>query len=410
MRTRIDNIGQLVAVPPGPVAGDAMRRVPIISDAALLIDSEQIAWFGPAADAPREPGDSVIDAGGGCVIPGLIDCHAHAVFAGSREREWVQKIEGRSYLEILEGGGGIHSTVAAVRAATLDQLVEASRPRLKRMLASGVTTVEIKSGYGLTVDDELKMLRAAARLGRELPLDVVGTYLAAHTVPKEFAGRADEYLASVTTDAVFDTLQRERLAEFCDVFCERGAFTVEQSRRFLEAGKRHGLRAKVHADQLSQMGASAMAASLDAVSADHLEFIDDASIDALRKAGTIPVLLPGCSLFLHTSPADARRLMRAGLPVAVATDCNPGSCMIESLPLVMSLACTLMRMTPMEAVVAATANASAAIGRADRIGAIAVGHHADLLILESGSVERFCYEVSRGGVRTVIKSGQVLRT
>lgn len=405
MRTLIKNIERLIAVPPGPIAGEAMGRVPILDDAALLIDGTRIAWFGRAVDAPRDGIDSVIDAQGGCVIPGLIDCHTHAVFAGSREREWVQKIEGRTYLEILEGGGGIHTTVAAVRAATMDELAAAARPRLMRMLSGGVTTVEIKSGYGLTVADEIKMLRAVKRLAAELPIELVGTYLAAHTIPKEFAGRAEAYIDEVSSDAAFETIRREGLAEFCDAFCERGAFSVEQSERFLRAGARHGLRAKCHADQLSQVGASAMAARVGAVSADHLEFIDDAGIEALRAAGTIPVLLPGCSFFLNIAPVDARRLIRAGLPVALATDCNPGSCMMESLPLVMSIACTLLRMTPTEALVACTANAAAALGRADRLGAIAVGHRADLAILDVPSVERMCYEVGRSCARGVIQSG-----
>lgn len=386
-----------------------MAAVPRIERAALVAHDGRIAWFGSADDAPTIDGETtVFDARGGCVMPGLIDCHTHAVFAGTREDEWVWKIEGKSYLEILEAGGGIHTTVAAVRDATLSVLVEAARPRLARMLADGVTTAEIKSGYGLTVADELKMLRAVRRLGLEQPIELVGTWLAAHTIPAEFRGRPDDYIDAVTQPSVLETIRRERLAEFADVFCERGAFDVAQAERYLAACARFGLRAKVHADQLSQMGASALAARLDAVSADHLEHIDDAAIEAMKSACTIPVLLPGCSLFLNSRPADARRLIRAGLPVAVATDVNPGSCMIESLPLVMSLACTMLRMAPVEAAVACTANAAAAIGRVDRLGAIAVGSAADLLVLSVPSVERMCYEVGRPCVCAVIKSGRVV--
>ncbi|MCK6486343.1 MAG: imidazolonepropionase [Phycisphaerae bacterium] len=409
MNLVIRNIGQLLVVPPGPVSGETMRTVPRIEGASLVARDGRIAWFGPADDAPTIDGETtVLDARGGCVLPGLIDCHTHAVFAGTREREWVWKIEGKSYLEILEAGGGIHTTVAAVRAATLDELVAAARPRLSRMLANGVTTAEIKSGYGLTVDDELKMLRAVRRLSVEQPIELVGTWLAAHAIPAEYRGRPGDYVDAITQDGVLETIRRERLAEFADVFCERGAFDLPQAERYLAACARFGLRAKVHADQLTRMGASALAARLGAVSADHLECIDDAGIDALKSAGTVPVLLPGCSLFLNSRPADARRLIRAGLPVAVATDVNPGSCLIESLPLVMSLACTLLRMTPVEAAVACTANAAAAIDRADRLGAMAEGFAADLIVLDVPCIERMCYEVGRPCVRVIVKAGQVV--
>lgn len=404
MQTRIDNIGQLVVVPPGPVPGRRMAQVDRIEKAAILLDGDRIAWFGPRGQCPASAaGAQMVDARGGCVIPGLIDCHTHAVFAGTREREWVQKIEGKSYLEILQSGGGIHTTVAAVRKATLDELVATARPRLQRMMNCGVTTIEIKSGYGLTVEEELKMLRAVRRLADELPVELVGTYLAAHTVPKEYADRADEYIDAVTSDDVLTTIRREGLAEFADVFCERGAFSVEQAARYLSRCAKYGLRAKVHADQLSQMGASAIAARASAVSADHLEFIDDAAIEAMRQSGTIPVLLPGCSFFLNSRPADARRLINADLPVALATDLNPGSCHVESLPLVMSMACTLLRMTPIEALLACTSNAAAALNRADRLGAIAVGHQGNLLVLDAPSPERLCYDVGRSCIRTIVK-------
>lgn len=408
MRMLIRDIARLVAVPPGPLTGEPFSNPPTIEDAAVVIERERIAWFGRAADAPAGPFDEVIDAGGGTAVPGLVDCHTHAVFAGSREREFVQRIGGASYLEILEAGGGIRRTMGDVRAATVEQLVEASLPRIRRMIAQGVTTLEIKSGYGLSPDDELKMLRAIGALRKLVPIDIVATYLAAHAVPPEFDGRADDYIAAVSDDAVLKMIRDERLAEFADAFCERGAFSVEQSRRFLAACQRCGLAPKVHAEQITHSGATRLAVELGAASADHLECVNKDDIAALKASKTIPVLLPGCSFFLSTPPPPARKMIEAGLPVALATDCNPGSAMIESLPLVMSIACCLLKMTPMECLVACTANAAAALRRADRIGAIAVGHQADLLVLDVPNVEQWLYRVGVNPVRTIVKAGRVI--
>lgn len=408
MRSILNNISQLVAVPPGPVGGADFIRPPIIENAALVIEDGKIAWFGAEADAPAGPFDAKIDAGGGTVVPGLIDCHTHAVFAGSRENEFVRKIGGASYLEILESGGGIRSTMRSVRAASVEQLVAESLPRIRGMIASGVTTLEIKSGYGLSADDELKMLLAIREAAKSVPIEIVPTFLGAHALPPEFDGRPDDYIAAISTDELLGRIAREKLAEFADVFCERGAFTVEQSRRFLAACKKHGLTPKVHAEQLSNSGATKLAVEMDAASADHLEYVDDATIAAMKKGRTIPVLLPGCSFFLHSAAAPARKLIDAGLPVSLATDCNPGSAMIESLPLVMTMGCTILRMTPAECLVACTANAAAALRRADRIGAIAVGHEADLLILDVPNLDRWPYRVGVNAVRTVFKRGVVV--
>lgn len=402
----IRNIGELIVVPPGPVPGRAMRMVERIRSAAVLIDGGRIAWFGPEADLNAPSGCEFVDACGGCVLPGLIDCHTHTVFAGTREGEFVQRIEGKSYADIAQSGGGIRVTVEAVRRASLEELVETAMPRLARMLHHGVTTVEIKSGYGLTVADEIKMLEAVRRLLSMQPVELAATYLAAHTTPREFSGRSDEYLDLVFSDEVLAQIRDERLAEFCDVFCETTAFTLEQSRRILTAAKRFGLRAKLHADQITQMGASTLAGEVGAISADHLEKINDAGIAAMKHAGSVAVLLPGCSWFLGVEQAPARRLIEADLPVAVATDYNPGSSMVESLPLTMSIGCTQMRMTPIEAVVAATANAAAALNRHDRLGAIQVGMQADLVVLDVPSVERWLYEPGRNCVRVVIKRGR----
>ena len=404
----IKNIGEVVVVPRGPVPGRQMRNVQRLNDASLLIDGDTIAGFGRHAEVDVPARCDVIDAAGGCVVPGLVDCHTHTVFAGSREDEFVQRIEGAGYVEIAEAGGGIRATVDAVRAASCDRLVELALPRLHRMLESGTTTAEVKSGYGLTAEDELKMLRAIRRLNGLQAVELVATYLAAHTVPSEFAGRPDEYLDTVLADDVFDQIRTEGLAEFCDVFCDDGAFDAAQSQRVLEAAARSGLKPRIHADQIAQMGASRLAARVGAMSADHLETIDDGGIEALKRAGTVAVLLPACSFFLGVAQAPARKLLEADLPVALATDLNPGSSMVESMPLVMSIACTQMGMTPAEALTAATANAAAAIDRHCRLGAIAAGMQADLLVLDVPRLEQWAYHVGRNCVRTVIKRGRLV--
>jgi len=404
----IRNIGELVVVPPGPLGGRSMRNVTGIEAAAVLLDGDRIAWFGLERELDAPSGCESIDARGGCVIPGLIDCHTHTVFAGTREAEFVQRIEGKSYAQIAEAGGGIRVTVDAVRSATCDRLVELALPRLRRMLHNGVTTVEIKSGYGLTVEDELKMLEAVRRLKKLQPVELVATYLAAHTIPREFEGRPDDYLDMMLNESLLARIRDEKLAEFCDVFCERTAFDIEQSRRVLTTAKRFGLTPRLHADQITQMGATSLAGEVGAISADHLETIDDAGIAAMRATGCVAVLLPGCSFFLGVKQAPARRLLEADLPVAVATDFNPGSAMVESLPLVMHIACTQMRLTPTEALVAATANAAAAVNRHDRLGAIQVGMQADLAILDVPNHDRWMYEPGRNCVRTVIAGGTVV--
>ncbi|MCZ6697826.1 MAG: imidazolonepropionase [Planctomycetota bacterium] len=408
MKTLITNIGQLVAVPAGPVPGPDMGRPPVVGNAALLIEDERIAGFGPASGFADTSCDRTLDAAGGTVVPGLVDCHTHVVFAGSREAEFVQRIAGASYIEILEAGGGIKNSVRALRAASIDDLVEQSEPRIRRMIENGTTTVEIKSGYGLSPDDEIKTLEAIRRLDGRLPIDLVATFLGAHTVPREFDGRPDDYIDSISSDALLGRIAGEKLAEFADVFCERGAFDVEQSRRFLTRCSAVGLTPRVHAEQITHSGSARLGVELGAASVDHLERVDDDDIGALAGSDTIPVVLPGCSFFLGSEPAPARRLIDAGLPLALATDCNPGSAMIESLGLIMSMSAMMLGMTPLESLVACTANAAAALRRSDRIGAIAVGHQADLLILDVPNIDLWAYRVGVNAVRTVLKRGQVI--
>ncbi|MEE9295194.1 MAG: imidazolonepropionase [Phycisphaerae bacterium] len=405
----IRNIGQLVlptAVSP-PMLNDAV--VTVVDQAYVTMDGGAIRSFGSDAEYEGAPGVEVIDAQGNCVIPGLIDCHTHTVFAGSREDDFVKRIQGTSYAQIAEQGGGIKTTVKAVREAGIDELVALALPRLNRMLANGVTTVEIKSGYGLSVEDEIKMLQAVKKLRDVQPIELVATYLGAHTVPHEYTGRREAYIDLVCSDELMGRVAREGLAEFCDVFTEKTAFTVEESRRILLKAKEFGLTPKMHADQITQIGASRLAAEVGAVSADHLETIDDGGIAAMKDAGVVAVLLPGCSFFLGVDQAPARRIMDAGLPVALATDYNPGSAMVESLPLVMSMACTQMHMTPAEALVATTANAAAAINRQDRIGTIKEGMQADLVILDVDNYNELPYHTGRNCVRTVIKRGRIVR-
>lgn len=414
MKTLVDNIARLVAVPPGPVCGADMNRCPVVPDAAVVIDGDRIGWFGPRSDKPAGPYDRTIDAAGGTVTPGLVDCHTHVVFAGSREAEFAQRIAGASYIEILEAGGGIKSSVRMLREASLDDLVAQSEPRLRRMIECGATTVEIKSGYGLSPEHEIKTLEAVQRLNERLPIDLIPTFLGAHVVPPEYEERPDAYIDAITEDGLIDRIVADRLAEFADVFCERGAFTLQQSRTFLTRCAARGLVPKIHGEQITNTGSARLAAELGAASVDHLECIDDESIAALCRSAargteaTIPVLLPGCSFFLGSPPAPARRLIDAGLPVALATDCNPGSAMIESLGLIMSMAATLLGMTPLESLVACTANAAAAVRRADTLGAVAVGHLADLLILDIPNIDLWPYRVGVNPVRTVIKRGRVI--
>lgn len=403
----ITNIGTLVAVPPGPLRGRAMRELPAIREATMVLRDGRIEWFGPRREAPAWDGEE-LDAGGGCVTPALIDCHTHIPFVGDRSDEFVRRIGGESYLSIMQAGGGIRATTRAVRAASEDDLVRENLPRLARMLAEGVATIECKSGYGLSPEPELKQLRAMRRLKGMQPIDIVSTYMGAHALPAEFEGRPDAYVNAAAADELMGGIAREGLAEFCDVFCDRGAFDVPQSRRVLESGLRHGLRAKLHADELAQIGASRLAGELGAVSADHLEHIDDEGIAALRRGGTVAVVLPGTSFFLGIPHAPARRLIESGLAVALATDCNPGSCTIESLPLIMNIACCQLRLLPEEALAACTANAAAAVGRAAARGAIAVGFDADVLVLDAPDLAHWMYAPGRRATRAVIKRGRVV--
>lgn len=388
--------------------GLAMREVHVIPDGSVLIEGERIAWVGPASEVPWLPeGTQIINATGKVVVPGLVDCHTHLVFAGDRSDEFELRIRGLSYQEIAARGGGILSTVAATRQATTADLLSNARLRLDRMLAVGVTTVEAKSGYGLSFDHEIRLLEVIAELGRTHVCDVIPTLMAAHEVPPEFRHDRQAYVRMIE-DQLIPVVSERRLADFCDVFCEQGVFTIEESERILRAAKAHGLKPKLHADEFADSGGAALAARLAAVSAEHLIQISDEGIEALRHANTVAVLLPGTSWFLRIDYAPARRLIDAGVAVAVATDCNPGSCMTENLPLIGAMACTQLRMLPAEVLTALTLNAAAALDRSDRIGSLEAGKQADLVLFDVHDYRQLFYHFGVNHACTIIKRGRVV--
>jgi imidazolonepropionase len=390
--------------------GAALRQLSIIPDGAAVMEDERIAWVGRSVDLPSlPPGTDIIDATGQVVLPGFVDSHTHLIFAGSRESEFEQRLQGLTYQQIAERGGGINATVQRVRAATREDLKALARPRLRRLLEHGVTTVEVKSGYGLTVADEIKCLEAVAELNAEGPLELVPTFLGAHAVPPEYGKNRDGYLRLLLED-MLPEVARGRLAEFCDVFCETGVFSLDESRRILDRARDLGLRLKLHADELTPLGGAELAASLRATSADHLLCITAAGIDALAASGTVATLLPGTAFFLGMPYAPARRLIERGVAVALASDCNPGTCPTENLPLVGAMACTQMRMLPAEAINALTLNGAAALGRSDRLGSLEPGKQADLVICDVSDYRHLFYHFGINHVRRVIKRGRVVHT
>jgi imidazolonepropionase len=395
-----------------PRLGEEMRDLGILRQGALAARRGTIVWIGPTPDlltAVRPLAFcKYIDARGKTVMPGLVDPHTHLVFAGSRENEFAMRIQGKTYQEIAAAGGGINATVAATRAAGKADLKTGARRSLDTMLALGTTTVEAKSGYGLNLSSEIKMLEVIRELDEDGPMTVVPTFMGAHEVPPEFRQNPEAYVDLVITRMI-PMVAARGLARFCDVFCETGVFSVQQTERIFRAAQAVGLALRVHADELTDLGGAAMAARLGARTADHLLFANDDGIRAMAHAGTIAVLLPGTAYFLHLQRyARARDMIAAGVPIALATDFNPGSCMTESLPLVLNLACTQMRMLPAEAITAATINAAWAIAEQDRIGSLAVGKQADVLVLGAPSHEHLCYHFGVNLVDAVVKNGKVV--
>lgn len=400
----IENIGRLWTMD-----GSGAHGVGAIDDAVVLIDADRIAWVGPRAALPVPDlrGVPRVDAGGRAALPGLIDCHTHALFLGDRADEFARRARGESYAQIMAAGGGIRSTMRAVRGATIEQLCDATRPRLRRMLERGVTTVELKSGYGLNVDSELAMLRAARRLGDEDGIDVVTTLLAAHAIPPEHEGDASAWIDVITKD-LLPHVAREKLASACDVFVEQGAFSAEQARPLLRRARELGLAVRVHAEQLSRSGGAALAAELGARAAGHLEHITAEDVEALAKAGVVCEVLALAQVFLRGQRATpGRALVDGGCTVAVATDCNPGTAMSTDLPLAAGLAVTQCGLTAEEAIAGVTVNAARALGLIDR-GVVAAGKRADLVILEGATPLDLVYRWSDARAHAVVARGRVL--
>lgn len=374
----------------------------VIADAAVAVAGGAVAWVGSAAALPaRHRGLPVLDAGGRAVIPGFVDAHTHAVFTGDRSGEFARRLRGETYEEILAAGGGIHATVAAVRAAPFDDLVAESAARLRRMLGQGTTTVEVKSGYGLDTATEAAMLRAAAAAGEAAGVDVLPTFLGAHVVDR--GADREEYVRLVIDEMLPACAPSAR---FCDVFCDRGAFTVDEARRILEAGAAHGLRPRIHAEQLAHTGAALLAADLSAASADHLDHATPEDAAALAAAGTAAVLLPAVALSMRHPQPPARMLWDAGVTVALATDCNPGTGYVESMPFVVALACLEAGLTPEEALWAATRGGALSLGLSDR-GWLVPGAVADLVVLDAPSYLHLPYRPGTGLVHTVVTRGEV---
>jgi len=405
------NASQLVCIDSkGSTAkrGREMLGICLVTNGSLVVKDDRIDWIGPATDLPVLPSDAeIIDATGKVVLPGFVDSHTHLIFAGSRENEFEQRLQGRTYQEIAAQGGGINATVQRVRQCSKEELKALARPRLERMLRLGVTTIEVKSGYGLSLADEIKCLEAIAELNAEGPVDLAPTFLGAHAVPPEYRSNRDGYIR-LLIDTMLPEIARNNLAEFCDVFCETGVFSIPESERILHKARDLGLRLKVHADELSPLGGAELAGRLKAVSADHLLCITDAGIEALAESGTIATLLPGTAFFLGVDYAPARKLIERGLPIALASDCNPGTCPTENLPLVGTMACTQMKMLPGEVVTALTLNAAAALGRSDRIGSLEVGKQADLVIYDVPDYRQIFYHFGVNHVERVLKRGRVV--
>ncbi|MBN1241323.1 MAG: imidazolonepropionase [Spirochaetales bacterium] len=402
----LEGIGEL-ATPVGFSArrGSAMSELRVVSDACILAIDGVVRWAGLASEAPEPPAGVVsVDAGGRAVVPGFVDSHAHFVFGGFRADEFYWRADGLPYMEIHARGGGIRRSVDATRAASFEELAAIGGKRLDTALSLGVTTMEGKSGYGLDRDTELRQLEVMRQLSERHPIDIVPTYMGPHSVPPEFAGKPSAYV-DFCIETVLPEVARRGLARFADVFCEKGVFELEDSRRFLEAAARAGLGLKMHADEIVRIGGAGLAAELGATSADHLLKASAEDIAAMSASGTVATVLPLTAFSLREPYADARGMIDAGCAVALASDLNPGSCYSQAIPLAFALAVLQMRMSPEEALCAATLNGAAALGMADSVGSIEAGKKADFLILDAPSHLHLAYHVGMNQVRSVYKSG-----
>ena len=404
----ITNIGVL-ATPEGNEArgGSRQGQIRILKDAYIKVKAGLIDQIGTRDQlrAQQITSEKVIDAEGSLVTPGLVDPHTHLIFAGWRQKELALKLKGVGYLEILEQGGGILNTVKNTRAASLQQLQDLAAQILDRMLAHGVTTCEAKSGYGLDLNNELKSLQAIKKLNEHHLVELVPTFMGAHAVPPEYKGKTADYIQLIKEEMIPE-VARQGLAEFNDVFCEQGVFSVDESKEILEHGLKYGLSPKAHAEEITALGGASMAAKVGAISADHLIYATDEGINDMSRSGTIAVLLPATSLNLGADFARAGDMIAAGVPVALATDFNPGSCPTDSLQLVMNLAGMKYKMTPEEVLTAVTINAAAAIGRAEKVGSIEPGKQADLVVWDAPDLDFIMYRFGTNLVKMVVKKGQ----
>ncbi len=411
----IKHIGELAtlkASQPGPKKRADMSDLGIIEDGSLWVEKGRIEAVGTTLQLKRRYGSriaeaDIIDAEGKLLTPGLVDPHTHFVYGGSREEEFEKRLQGVTYMEIMNEGGGIHSTAKKTDNASFSQLYSEARERLDLFLQHGVTTIEGKSGYGTSLETELKQLRVMQALDNKHPVDIIPTFMGAHAIPRSYAGKEERYVESVINEMIPAVIE-EGLAEFIDVFCEKDVFSIEQSKRILMAGKNKGLLPKIHADEIVATGGAELAAELGAVSAEHLLKTGIAGMEAMAEAGVVACLLPATALFLGEKPANARRMIDLGVPVAISTDCNPGSSPTVSMPLVMNLACLMMKMTPAEALCAATYNAACAIRREDSIGSIEEGKQADLVLWNVGSYRELQYRFGVNHVHSVWKKGELL--
>lgn len=393
----------------GPRVKEEMSELSLIEDGSLWLEDGVVKAVGTTAKLEEQYGEreneaEVVDASGCLVTPGLVDPHTHVVYGGSREREFEMRLEGATYMEIMNAGGGIHATTRMTREATEEELMEQTMRRLDSFLTHGVTTAEGKSGYGMNIETELKQLRVMQKLQEAHAIDIVPTFMGAHAVPPEYKEREDEFVDHLIKD-MLPVVVEEKLAEFNDVFCEKGVFTPEQSERILEAGKDYGLIPKIHADEIEPYGGAELAAKVGAISAEHLLKASDQGIRAMADAGVIACLLPATALYLREQAAAGRKMVDAGVPVAISTDCNPGSSPTTSMPLVMNLACILMRMTPAEALTAATYNAACAINRQDKVGSLEQGKQADVVMWDIENYQKLQYLFGVNHVKSVWKKG-----
>ena len=403
----VKNIGML-ATPQGKRArsGAEQGEIQILKDAWVLIEDGLISQVDTGA-APEAAGAEVVDAKGRLVTPGLVDAHTHLIFGGWRQNELGMKLHGKTYLEIQNAGGGIQSTTNATRQATEEELAEKAAKALDEMMGFGVTTCEAKSGYGLATDHELKELRVIRDLNERHPMDIVATFMGAHLVPAEYKANRAEYIRLVCEE-MMPAVKEQGIAQFCDVFCEADTFSVEESRQVLEAGLKYGLRPKIHADEIEAIGGSQLAGELGAISAEHLIVCPPEGIESMAKGGVIACLLPATSFNLGSTFAPARDMVKAGVPVAMATDFNPGSCPCLNLQFVINLGCLKYKLTPEEVLTAVTLNGAAAIDMADKVGSVEVGKQGDLVIWDAPDLDYICYRVGSNLADTVIKRGVIV--